>query len=84
MSAARGDEAAIDSLTRAITYNLQKGAFSIWPCEHKPPCKRPTEDQVEKLGEVLINRLGADGIKFFKMLGGFNSDDRCPGQFNGR
>lgn len=49
--AARGDQQAFDWLVKAMDYNKQKGAFTLHPCNHTPPCEMPTEQELLSLDQ---------------------------------
>lgn len=46
-AAALGNEEAFKGLVVAMTVNLKRGAYSIFPCQHKPPCAQATKEQRE-------------------------------------
>jgi hypothetical protein len=48
-AAARGDEAAYQSLISSIKYNLTQPAYSVLGCLCKTPCPEPTEQQKKAL-----------------------------------
>jgi hypothetical protein len=55
--AARGDELAFKRLVDDLAYNIGKGHFSTWPCEHSPPCPQPTMQQMTTLEDRLATAL---------------------------
>ena len=46
-------EDSLKALARDLGRNLKKGHFSIWPCKHKPHCRKLTEEEMEQLFERL-------------------------------
>lgn len=62
-AAAKGNEAKYKLLLSRMAYNLEKGHFSVWSCEHKPRCAHPTTEQVLALEERLAQDLAANKPK---------------------
>lgn len=54
IKAVDGDEQALKFVYDALTKNLAHGAFTVMPCSCEPPCRTPTEDDMEDLIEMLM------------------------------
>lgn len=52
--AALGDEAAFSRLVSVMKINMKHGAWTQVPCKCKPPCERPTEQQMEALNDRVV------------------------------
>ena len=48
-----GSPEEMESLKKDLKYNLKKGVFSIWPCEHDPQCRALTEEEMTKMESVV-------------------------------
>jgi hypothetical protein len=46
-AAALGNEDAFKGLVAAMAVNMKRGAYSIFPCPHDPPCAKATKEQCE-------------------------------------
>lgn len=55
--AARGDEKAFDHLVKRLAYNLVKGHFTMYPCNHEPSCPECTEEELAALHDRLFPAL---------------------------
>jgi hypothetical protein len=55
--AARGDEKAFKWMVDAMDYNSTQMAFTQCPCECKPPCPKPTDDQLKAFNDRLNKAL---------------------------
>jgi hypothetical protein len=53
-AAALGNEEAYAALVEAMRYNLKRGAYSIFPCPHNPPCAQATMAQRETLEKRVL------------------------------
>ena len=53
--AALGDQESFKWLVEAMEYNMTQVAYTIFPCECKPPCPKPTNEQIDDLNR----RVGA-------------------------
>ena len=54
--AATGDEAMYKSVLSRMFYNRRWGAWTQFACPHKPPCEKPTDEQIE----AFEKRFNAD------------------------
>jgi hypothetical protein len=75
-AAALGDEKTYKSLLEAYIYNSRQFASTIWPCECKPPCKRPTKAQLIALNARLKKDMGTYRKKQLKRIGKLGSFDK--------
>ncbi len=55
--AAKGDQEAFDWLVKALHRNLSYGAFTMFPCDHQPPCESPSEEQLAALDKRVADEL---------------------------
>lgn len=60
--AAKGNEKSYQFLVDAMAQNLKAHAFTMYPCEHKPPCSPATDAQIKaldlRLGQALLEMRG--------------------------
>ena len=55
--AAFGNEKAYARLLEAMKINMKYGHFSMGGCDCKPPCPKPTEDQIDDLNTRLAKDM---------------------------
>lgn len=77
--AALGDQKAFERLVEDMEYNLRQAAFSTYPCECKPPCAVPTDQQLEDLNKRVMEGVVALRKKLF---GNRKPDRKSPRGFN--
>lgn len=53
-AAALGNEKAYADLVEAMRFNLKRGSYSIFPCQHNPPCAQATKEQRETLEKRVM------------------------------
>lgn len=46
---AADDPTAFDKLKPTMKRNIEGGHFSIWPCDHDPPCRQLTDEECNDL-----------------------------------
>lgn len=50
---------AFARLVEALDYNLRKGHMTVGGCPHEPPCKAPTDQQLEDLDRRVTEAIAA-------------------------
>ena len=55
--AAKGDEAEFEQLVKDVIRNREFGSYSIFPCDHNPSCKSPTEEEAKKFEDQMNKAL---------------------------
>jgi len=59
IKATNGDQKMFDHLVTAMDYNLATGHFTVFPCECKPPCERPSEEKIAEFNDRLMAAIKA-------------------------
>jgi len=59
---ARGDDSGLESLLSDMEYNCDWGCYSVFGCQHKPPCEQPTKEQAKVFDERFARLMRERGL----------------------
>jgi len=57
LAAARGDEGSYQTVLQVMRHTTESGSHTIFPCNCRPRCPQPTEEQMEALDRRLQTDL---------------------------
>lgn len=70
VSAAKGDEAAYQTLIDTFTINLRYGHWTTYGCHHEPPCVPATDEQMAVLQKRVDEHFEKNPVKREKVFSG--------------